>query len=156
MRDDATEEYWIRREVPWDKAVTAWKKGELDDAIKYMKECVEFYESIGDHYHANLNSVNLAAIYFDQGKVDLALELNLKALENLPLSSQNYTIGLAQQLLGRIYHVKGDFNLALDHGQKSLSVQTKMEVTHHLMDTLLLLNLKRLPKKMKLDISIKH
>ncbi|NHJ31741.1 MAG: hypothetical protein FK732_02655 [Asgard group archaeon] len=55
------------------------------------------------------------------------------------MSSQNYSIGLAQQLLGRIYHVKGEFNLALDHAQKSLRVQIKMEVTHHLMDTLLLL-----------------
>lgn len=139
MRDDKTERYFFRRNIPWNKALTAWKKGELDDAIIFMKKCVELHESVGDHYHANLNSVNLAAIYFDQGKINLALEITLKALENLPLSSQNYTIGLAQQLLGRIYHVKGDFNLALDHAQKSLSIQTKMEVTHHLMDTLLLL-----------------
>jgi tetratricopeptide (TPR) repeat protein len=139
MREKMDREIWMRRSIPWVRALTAWKKGNLDDAISLMRETVDFYESIKDYYHANLNSVNLAAMYFDQGKVDHALDLTLKALDNLPSSSQNYTIGLAQQLLGRIYHVKGDFNLALDHAHKSLNVQTKMEVTHHLMDTLLLL-----------------
>jgi len=124
---------------PWYEAILAWRKGDLDDAIKYMRKTVEISDSVGDKYHANLNTINLAAMYFDQGKIDQALEITLMALENLPLRSQNYSIGLAQQLLGKIYHVKGDFNLALDHAQKSLSVQTKMEVTHHLMDTLLLL-----------------
>jgi tetratricopeptide (TPR) repeat protein len=127
------------QKIPWEDALIAWKKGELDEAIKFMKKCIEVFKSVGDKYHANLNSINLAAMYFDQGKIDLALDLTLNALENLPLSSQNYSIGLAQQLLGKIYHVKGEFNLALDHAQKSLHIQTKMEVTHHLMDTLLLL-----------------
>ncbi len=139
MRGNMIGHYRTIRRDDWEDALVAWKKGELDDAIKLMKNCVEVYKSVGDKYHANLNSIYLAAMYFDQGKIDLALDITLNALENLPLSSQNYSIGLAQQLLGKIYHVKGEFNLALDHAQKSLRVQTKMEVTHHLMDTLLLL-----------------
>jgi len=137
--DKKNTSYMLRRNIHWGEGLIALKKGEIDEAIEHMIKCIDISKSIGDKYHANLNSIFLAAIYFDQGRFDLSLDITLKALENLPLSSQNYSISLAQQLLGKIHHVKGNFNLALDHAHKSLKIQTKMEVTHHLVETLLLL-----------------
>ncbi len=128
-----------KRNMHWVNSLVAWKKGEFDEAIVFLMKAIDLSKSVSDKYHTNFYYIFLAAIYFDQGNVELALDIILNALENLPLSSQNYSIGLAQQLLGKIYHVKGDFNLALDHAQKSLRVQTKMEVTHHLIETLQLL-----------------
>jgi len=131
--------YRLTRNNIWAEGLIAWKKGELDKAIKYMTDYIEYANSVGDKYHTNLNSIFLAAILFEKGQIDEALELTLKALNNLPSKSQNYSISLAQQLLGKIYQVKGEFNLALHHAQQSYSIQTKMEVTHHLVETLLLL-----------------
>ena len=137
--DTKKTEYMYRRNIPWTNGLIAWKKGELDKAIKYMKQSIDESDKVGDKYHSNLNSIYLAAIYFDKGLYEDALNLTLKALENLPTESQNYSISLAQQLLGKIYQVKGEFNLALHHAQQSLKIQAKMETAHHLIETILLL-----------------
>ncbi|NHJ03870.1 MAG: hypothetical protein EAX90_03540 [Candidatus Heimdallarchaeota archaeon] len=137
--DSKSINYVIRRNVPWSDGLVAWKKGKLNEAIKYMNQCIEESKKVGDEYHTNLNSIFLAAIYFDKGSINEALNLILESLDNLPTSSQNYTISLAQQLLGKIYQIKGEFNLALHHAQQSLKIQAKMETTHHLIETILLL-----------------
>lgn len=132
-------DYVEKRNILWSDGLIAWKKGELDAAIKYINQCIEESKRVGDKYHSNLNSIFLAAIYFDKGLIEDALDLTLKALDNLPSESQNYSISLAQHLLGKIYQVKGEFNLALHHAQRSLKIQAKMEITHHLIETFLLL-----------------
>ncbi|MHA1355363.1 MAG: hypothetical protein ACTSXA_08985 [Candidatus Heimdallarchaeota archaeon] len=119
----------------WNKSLVEWYKGELDEALKSGTKAVELAKEMNDRIHIDLFSIFLAAIYFDKGNFDKALELCMGSLQEAKFG-EKYHIAFANYIIAMVYQIKGDLNLAWEYAQKSLGIRKEMKITHHIIESL--------------------
>lgn len=97
-------------------------EGSLDKAIEYMNEAIALVKERDDIFRSMVLSVRLAPMLFDKGKFDQVLEICFAVLEGF---KENTNVGhqaLVFKTMGRTYHVKGEYNLAIEYIEKGLKV----------------------------------
>ncbi|MGC1121116.1 MAG: tetratricopeptide repeat protein, partial [Candidatus Methanofastidiosia archaeon] len=97
-------------------------KGDLDQALNYLKEALEIHRQIG-YKQGEANQLgNIGLIYSDKGDLDQALNYLKEALE---IHRQiGYKQGEASDLgnIGLIYSDKGDLDQALNYLKEALEI----------------------------------
>ena len=110
----------------WMKSSIERHEGSIEKAVEYLSESVEILKDSKDKFLKTLYSIYLAITLFDKGDYDKALEIGMENFkdfeqyENIQINSNYY------ELLAKIYHVKGNYNLAIENGEKSLELRKTM------------------------------
>ena len=91
------------------------KAGRIDEAIKSLERCIEIDEQ------ANQPMINLGAIYFGQGNLDKAQEMNEMAIAAQPdLSAQAYAN------LGLIWQQRNEMDKSIEAYEKAIQYDPKL------------------------------
>lgn len=103
-----------------------WYKGDLDEALEYLKQAKEVRESIGDIQGASDTTNNIAIVYHDLGKIKEAEENYLEMMENEQKIGDNYGIALAYNNIGNLHLDKGEVEKGLEYYDKSYEISKRI------------------------------
>jgi len=123
---------WLESNAQRVMAVVYRGTGQMDLALKTLRETMQFSTSIGDMHGVTLAMVGLAEFHISQGGHEQAreyLELaqgRLKEEMNLPVS------GVIQRLTGQLEAASGRLAEAKQHIAQSVSIFTTTEIPYEL------------------------
>ncbi len=100
----------------------AYTLGKPEDAIKYYKESLSYYQSALDKDGMATCFNNIAAIYDDQGNQVEALKYYQKSLHFVEQIADKQGIALALNNIGYIYNDQGQISQALEYYRKCVSI----------------------------------
>ncbi|MHA1556548.1 MAG: hypothetical protein ACTSPM_06380 [Candidatus Heimdallarchaeota archaeon] len=109
------------------KAIIESVEGKIDKAVEFMTEAVNLGKQMDDAYSIAVFSIVLIRMLFDKGEFDKVLEICYSILD--PLKKYNkkpYNEPSVYYEMGKTYHVKGDYNLALENVQKALKLYKRI------------------------------
>jgi len=109
------------------KAIIELVEGELDKTIEYLTEAVNLAKQMDDVYCANVFSIVLIRALFDKGEFDKVLEICHSILDTVKDNKKPYDEPSVYYEMGKTYHMKGDYNLALEYVQKALKLYKKFD-----------------------------
>jgi tetratricopeptide (TPR) repeat protein len=121
------------------KAAIEWFEGSLDKAIEYMHKAIDLVKKRDDIFRSMVLSVRLVPMLFDKGRFDQVLEIGFSCLEAFKENKNPYYQASIFETMGSTYHVKGDYNLALDYCQKSLKLWKKFKAPLRIIHSLFIL-----------------
>ena len=104
------------------KAIIEWVEGEIDQAVEFMTEAVNLGKQMDDAYSIAVFSIVLIRMLFDKGEFDKVLEICYSILDALKDNKKPYNEPSVYYEMGKTYHMKGDYNLALENVQKALKL----------------------------------
>ncbi|MCE7745749.1 MAG: hypothetical protein GPJ52_11515 [Candidatus Heimdallarchaeota archaeon] len=104
------------------KAIIEWVEGKLDKSFEYLTEAINLMKKRDDVYRANLISIILARGLFDKGEFDKVLEVCFSILESSKDNKKSVNNPSVFYEIGKVYHIRGDYNLALEYVQKALKL----------------------------------
>ena len=104
------------------KAIIEWVEGEIDKAVEFMTEAVNLGKQMDDAYCIAVFSIVLIRMLFDKGEFDKVLEICYSILDSLKDNKKPYNEPSVYYEMGKTFHMKGDYNLALENVQKALKL----------------------------------
>jgi len=104
------------------KAIIELVEGEIDKAVELMTEAVNLGKQMDDAYSIAVFSIVLIRMLFDKGEFDKVLEICYSILDSLKDNKKPYNEPSVYYEMGKTYHMKGDYNLALENVQKALKL----------------------------------
>ncbi|MHA1210961.1 MAG: hypothetical protein ACTSSH_00740, partial [Candidatus Heimdallarchaeota archaeon] len=104
------------------KAIIESVEGEIDKAVEFMAEAVNLGKQMNDAYCVNVFSIVLIRMLFDKGEFDKVLEICYSILDSLKNNKKPYNEPSVYYEMGKTYHMKGEYNLALENVQKALKL----------------------------------
>ena len=105
----------------------AYNKGKPEQAIKYYKESLKYYQGALDKDGMATCFNNIAAIYDDQGKQVEALKYYQKSLHFVEQIDDKQGIALALNNIGYIYNDQGQISKALGYYRKCVSILEQID-----------------------------
>ncbi len=105
-----------------NKSVIAFNQKNLFDAIKYTEASLKICEDLGLNKEIAANSRNLATVYLNLGKKQIAINYHNKALEICKKIKDTYGEASGYELLGSIYESVNENKMAMEYLQKSISL----------------------------------
>jgi len=121
------------------KALIEQLEGDIDRAIEYMTEAVNLAKQMDDAFCVNIFSMFLTKVLFDKGEFDKVLEICFSILDTFKDNKKPVSLPKIYFEMGKVYHVKGDFNLALEYMQKALKLHERYNADHYVASTLFIL-----------------
>ena len=109
------------------KAIIELVEGELDKTIEYMTEAVNLAKKMDDAFSTNIFSIILIRALFDKGEFDKVLEICFSLLDTFKDGKKPVSIYSIFFEMGKTYHIKGEYNLALEYVQKALKLYKKFD-----------------------------
>ena len=107
-----------------------WYKGDLDTALKYLKESLVIREGQDDRQGMADSYNNLGLVYWSKGDHDEALEYYRKSLlinEELG-NKRNMAVTLTN--MGNVYARMGDLDKALEYQERGLVIKEELGLKH--------------------------
>ncbi|MFX0152793.1 MAG: tetratricopeptide repeat protein, partial [Candidatus Hodarchaeota archaeon] len=99
-------------------------KGNLNDALEYLHKSARICEEMGIKQDLGINLGILGSVYTSKGELDQALKTLQECqiiLDELGITEGQYHAWI-YHFLGRVYHVKGMFDTALENYTKGLAI----------------------------------
>jgi len=100
-----------------NKVIGLYKEG-----IQQAKEASEIHEQLGNTAAQANCLVNLAWSLRNDGQLDAAEEVTLRAIDLLPEEGEQFRVCESHRALGNIYHFKGDTEKAIHHYELALGI----------------------------------
>ncbi|NPD90425.1 MAG: hypothetical protein HGN29_17060 [Asgard group archaeon] len=104
------------------KAIIEWVEGDIDTAVEQMTEAVNLSKQMDDAYGVNIFSLFLVNALFDKGEFDKVIETSHSVLEMFKYNKNVVSEPFFLIEMGKAYHMKGNYNLALEYVNKSLEL----------------------------------
>jgi len=104
------------------KAIIESVEGEIDKAVEFMTEAVNLGKQMDDAYCVSVFSIVLIRMLFNKGEFDKVLEICYSILDSLKDNKKPYNEPSVYYEMGKTFHMKGDYNLALENVQKALKL----------------------------------
>jgi tetratricopeptide (TPR) repeat protein len=118
------------------KGFKEWTQGNIDTAIEYMTEAINIAKKQDDKYNVALMTSELTPILFDKGDYERVLDESFAFIDTIDQYRNPYIRALFFETMGRVYHIKGDYNLALEYVQKSLISWKKFKTPRQIAQSL--------------------
>ena len=96
--------------------------GCCEEGIRQAKEASEAFESLGNTVEQADCLNDLGYTLFEDGQLDAAEEVILRAIQLLPEKGQEFVFGRSHRLLGNVYHSKAKKDKAVYHFEKALGI----------------------------------
>ena len=120
-------EGWLQGCVLSDLGTVYHRAGRLDEAEVHLSEGIKRWRASSVVKSFNFGLTRQAELYLDLNRVDEAVET---LQESRALSQEMHTPwveGIAGRLMGRAYHLKGDWHAADRHLLKSIETQERLQ-----------------------------
>jgi tetratricopeptide (TPR) repeat protein len=122
--------------IIWGKAMVEWYEGNLDKALEFQEEVYNINVELGNRLLIATHAVFLAGMLIDASQIDKALELSLAALEDYEEYNHYFINSFNYEDLGKIFQIKGEYDLALDYLEKCLKIRSQSDHLYQLIRTL--------------------
>jgi len=127
---------WSRANLLRIKAYIELQEGSLDQAIEYITEAIDLVKKRDDVFRSTILSILLANMLFNKGEFETVLELCFSNLDALKRNKNPYFQADIFETMGVTFHVKGNYNLALEYVQKSLKSWKKFNTPNRIATSL--------------------
>ena len=111
----------------------------LENAVKYNIECLEYYDKINDLLFLGVASTNLGNCYYYLKQYDKAEEYFNNSVEISKRLGEEEFDGVTYTNLGRVYFGKKEYNKALNYVQKGLKINKKVGISKYLIEDYIML-----------------
>ena len=111
----------------------------LENAVKYNIECLEYYDKINDLLFLGVASTNLGNCYYYLKQYDKADEYFNNSVEISKRLGEEEFDGVTYTNLGRVYFGKKEYNKALNYVQKGLKINKKVGISKYLIEDYIML-----------------
>lgn len=129
------EKTWREGELLYQKGVIFSRKGQLNEALKVLKRCLQSRMEMGDYFGIGeaLNSIGVT--YFYMGKLDLALESYINSLKIKEDLGNIQQLAIAYNNIGDLFHAQGELDKAKYYYQQSLTLFEETSNKEHISNT---------------------
>lgn len=129
---------WLRAIVLRLKAGHEQRFGNINKAIDYISEAIELVRNDNINHLIYIKSTQ-AKILFDKGEFEETLQTCYSCLEIIEENRNQKDIALIYETMGRVFHIKGDYNLAIEYTQRGLEIWKRFNTRLHIAQSLFIL-----------------
>lgn len=102
-------------------------QGDLEESLKLADTALRLFERCGEEYGTLLTLFRLSAVYYKQGKFDVAKDVTFRALEIARKFKDNKTFVRLEGRLGTIYLEEGNYKDAKTYLDKAVQLEQSLD-----------------------------
>ena len=112
----------------WNKAMIEWCDGNLDKAIELTEEAYNISLELGNRYLIMGYAALLGLLLLDSNQIERAKRLCLASLEDYKEFHFPLYKSINNEVLGRIFHIRREYDLSLEYLEKSLELRMESDM----------------------------